>query len=105
MKRKTKADPAMKDLIKQMLRRMTLGILPPRFCKYTDREGIIEFGVICHVLKAVSERERAKVADCVRELFEESCFEYPKPWLTETSEEDGMEITYSYPPKLLVRTE
>ncbi len=105
MKRKTKANPEMKDLIKQMLRRMSLGILPPRFCQYTDREGIIEFGVICHVLKATSEAERAKVADCVRELFEESYFIYPKPWVTEVSEENGVEITYSYPPKLLTRTE
>ena len=84
---------------------MQLGILSPRFCKYTDREGIIEFGVICHVMKALSESDRSRVADCVRELFEESYFIYPKAWVTETSEEDGETITYSYPPKLLTRTE
>lgn len=95
----------MKETIRELLRRMKLGILQPRFCTYTDREGIIEFGVICHILKASSEAERSKVADCVRELHQESYFIYPKDWLTETSEENGQEITYTYPPKLLVRQE
>jgi hypothetical protein len=84
---------------------MQLGILHPRFCKYTERECIIEFGVICHILKATSGRARSKVADCVRELHGESYFEYPKAWIDETSEEDGEEIVYSYPPKLVVRVE
>lgn len=84
---------------------MSLGVLPPRFCKYTDREGIIEFAVICHILKATSEIERARVADAVKQLHAQNYFEYPKAWVTETSEEDGVEISYTYPPKLLTRTQ
>lgn len=93
----------MKETIREILRRMKLGILQPRFCQYTDRECIIEFSKICHILKATSEKERSKVADCVRELHDESYFVYPKDWVTETSEEEG--ITYTYPPKLLTRLE
>ena len=104
MKRK-KADPATKDTVREMLRRLALGILPPRFCKYTDKDGTIEFGVICHVLRATSEVDRAKVADCVRELFEEGYFTYDKAWVNETGDEEGEEISYSYPPKLVVRSE
>jgi hypothetical protein len=105
MKRKMKADPATKDTVREMLRRLALGILPPRFCKYTDKDGTIEFGVICHVLRASSEADRSKVADCVRELFEEGYFTYPKDWVNETGEEDGQEISYSYPLQLIVRSE
>jgi hypothetical protein len=105
MKRKTKADPAMKDTVREMLRRLALGILPPRFCKYTDKDGAIEFGVICHVLRASSESDRSKVADCVRELFEEGYFTATSDWVNESGDEDGKEISYSYPPKLIVRSE
>ena len=105
MKRKTKANPATKDTVREMLRRMALGILPPRFCKYTDKDATIEFGVICHVLRASSEEDRSRVADCVRELFEEGYFTYPNAWVNETGEEDGREVSYSFPPQLIVRSE
>lgn len=95
----------MKETIQQVLRRIALGILPPRFCKYTDKDGAIEFGVICNLFKAMSEAERSRVADCVRELHEESYFQYKKDWITETSEENGEIITYTYPPYLIVRSE
>lgn len=105
MRKRKKADPTKKETIREMLRRMKLGILQPRFCTYTEREGSIEFGVICHVFKATSEAERAEVALCVKELYGESHFDYKKEWITETSEEDGEVITYSYPPKLVVQLE
>lgn len=95
----------MKDTIRELLRRLKLGILTPRFCSYTEREGTIEFGVVCHILKATSEIERSKVADCVRELHAESYFDYPKDWVTESSEENGEVITYTYPPKMITRLE
>ena len=103
--KRIKADPALRDTIREMLRRLALGILPPRFCKYTDKDGTIEFGVICHVVRATSEADRAKVAYCVRDLFEEGYFTYDKPWIKETGEEDGEVISYTYPPKLVVRSE
>ena len=103
--KRKKADPKMKETIRELLRRMKLGILQPRFCSYTENEGTIEFGVVCNVFKALSEKERAEVAVCVKELFDEGQFQYKKDWITETEEEDGEVIRYSYPPELTVRLE
>lgn len=103
--RRKKADPKKKETLRELLRRMKLGILQPRFCKYSDTEGRIEFGVICNVFKALSERERAEIAVCVKELYDESFFSTKQDWITETEEEDGETISYSYPPELIVRLE
>lgn len=103
--RRKKADPVMKDTIKELLHRMRLGILQPRFCSYTEKEGTIEFGVVCRIFKANSEAERASVAACVRDLFAEGAFMYDKPWIEEDSDENGEAVSYSYPPKLTVRLE
>lgn len=103
--RKRKADPKMKDTVREMLRRLSLGILQPRFCSYTEKEGTIEFGVICHILKATSEADRSRVADCVKELFQESYFRYDKKWIVEEFEEDGEMVTYTYPPILITTLE
>lgn len=85
---------------------MALGILQPRYCRYTEKSCIIEFGVICQLFKALSEAERAEVALCVYELFQESYFTYDKAWIKEEdTDDDGVTVSYSYPPLLVVRLE
>lgn len=96
----------MKDTVREILRRMALGILQPRYCRYTEKHCIIEFGVICQLFKALSEAERAAVALCVYELFQESYFTYDKAWIKEDDEgDDGVVVSYSWPPQLVVRLE
>ncbi len=101
LRKKRRADPTKKETIRELLQRLRLGILQPRYCEYTDTEGKIEFGVICHLFKAISEEERAEIADCVRELYEEGQFS-AKEWITEVNEDCD---SYRYPPILTVRLE
>ncbi|MBI3925401.1 MAG: hypothetical protein HY319_07680 [Armatimonadetes bacterium] len=100
--RKKRADPQRKETIRELLGRMRLGILPPRYCKYTDADATIEFGQICHLFKAISEAQRSEVALCVQELFEEGQFA-SKEWITE-EDEDGSP-SYRYPVQLVVPLE
>ncbi|MCA9791606.1 MAG: hypothetical protein KC910_07410 [Candidatus Eremiobacteraeota bacterium] len=94
----------MKQTIRELLERMKVGVLQPRFCKYTDTEGIIEFGVICHLFKAITEAKRRDVAICCKELHDESLFR-AKKWEQDGGEEDGEMISYSFPPHLIVTLE
>ena len=95
----------MKETIRELVHRLKLGILQPRYCSYTEKEGAVEFGVVCRLFKALSESERREVALCVRDLHEEGQFSYNKAWIKESSEENGEIIEYSYPPSLVVRLE
>lgn len=92
----------MRETIRQLLGRMRLGILPPRFCTYKDDEAYIEFGVLCRLFKALSEEERAVVASHVRKLHDQGEFYYRQDWEESRTEENGKMIAYRYPPLLCV---
>lgn len=91
-----------KETIRQLLGRMRVGILQPRFCTYRDDEAFIEFGVVCNLFKALSETERAIIAGHVRKLHDEGEFYYRKDWEESRTEEDGKVIFYKFPPLLCV---
>jgi hypothetical protein len=91
-----------KETLRQLLGRMKLGILPPRYCTYKDDEAYIEFGVVCNLFKALSEEERAIVAGHLRKLHDEGEFYYRKEWVESRSEENGKLVVYKYPPLLCV---
>lgn len=101
-KGKRKADPAKKSAIREILRRMELGIMQPRYCHYTENEAWIEFGVICHLFKAIGEADRFEIALCVKELFNEGLFN-AKDWVTEHGDDE--DTTYTFPPRLYVSLE
>ncbi len=102
VQRRKRADKAKKETVRELLNRLRQGVLQPRFCSYTDTEGTIEFGKLCHIFRAVSEADRLEIALCVEELHGENAFR-AKKWVEDGDEEAG--IAYRYPPTLVVSLE